>query len=48
VQKESLRFALIFSTCFCWIEGAWTKVVVVAMSFYSAFEQIVKKMNFVV
>jgi hypothetical protein len=34
------------STCFCWIEGAWGEAVVVAMSFCSPFEQIVKKLNF--
>jgi hypothetical protein len=48
VQKESLHFATILSTCFCWIEGAWAKAVVVAVSFCSPFEQIVKKLNFVV
>jgi hypothetical protein len=32
--------------CFCWIEG--TKVVVVAVAFCASFEQIVKKLNFVV
>jgi hypothetical protein len=48
VKKESLHFAAALSTCFCWIEGAWGKVVVVAMSFCSPFEQIVEKMNFVV
>ena len=31
-----------------WIEGAWVEVVVVAMSFCSPFEQIVKKLNFAV
>jgi hypothetical protein len=36
------------STCFCWIEGAWAEAVVVAVSFCSPFEQIVKKINFVV
>jgi hypothetical protein len=34
--------------CFCWIEGAWGKAVVVAVSFCSPFEQIVKKLNFAV
>jgi hypothetical protein len=48
VQKESLYFAENLSTCFCWIEGAWGKAVVVAVSFCSPFEQIVKKLNFVV
>jgi hypothetical protein len=32
VQKESLHFATILSTYFCWIEGAWAEVVVVAVS----------------
>jgi hypothetical protein len=36
------------STCFYWIEGAGGKVVVVAVSFCSPFEQIVKKLNFAV
>jgi hypothetical protein len=36
------------STCFCWIEGAWDKAVVGAVSFCSPFEQIVKKLNFAV
>jgi hypothetical protein len=48
VQKESLRFATTLSTCFCWIEGAWGEAVVVAVSFCSPFEQIVKKLNFAV
>jgi hypothetical protein len=48
VQKESLRFVAALSTCFCWIEGAWGKAVVVAVSFCSPFEQIVKKLNFAV
>jgi hypothetical protein len=48
VQKESLHFAAIFSTCFYWIEGVWTEAVVVTVSFCSPFEQIVKKLNFVV
>jgi hypothetical protein len=48
VQKESLCFVAILSTCFCWIEGAWVEAVVVAVSFCSPFEQIVKKLNFVV
>jgi hypothetical protein len=46
VQKESLRFDATLSTCFYWIEGAWGEALVVAVSFYSPFEQIVKKMNF--
>jgi hypothetical protein len=48
VQKESLHFVAILSTCFCWIEGVWVEAVVVAVSFCSPFEQIVKNMNFVV
>jgi hypothetical protein len=43
-----LHFAAIFSTCFYWIEGAWVEVVVVAISLCSPFEQIVKKLNFLV
>jgi hypothetical protein len=39
VQKESLCFASILSTCFCWIEGAWTEAAVVVVSFCSPFEQ---------
>jgi hypothetical protein len=35
-------------TCFFWIEGAWSKVVVVVVLFCSPFEHIVKKLNFVV
>jgi hypothetical protein len=48
VQKEYLCFVATLSTCFCWIEGAGGETVVVAMSFYSPFEQIVKKLNFAV
>jgi hypothetical protein len=48
VQKESLHFATTFLTLFCLIEGAWGKAVVVAVSFCSPFEQIVKKPNFAV
>jgi hypothetical protein len=48
VHKESVRFAATFSTCSCWIEGAWCEAVVVAVSFCSPFEQIVKKLNFAV
>jgi hypothetical protein len=48
VQKESLCFATTLSTCFCWIECAWGEAVVVAVSFCSPFEQIVKKLNFAV
>jgi hypothetical protein len=43
VQKESLHFVAILSTYFYWIEGAWAEAVVVAVSFCSPFEQIVKK-----
>jgi hypothetical protein len=42
VQKESLRFAAALSTYFCWIEDALGEDVVVAVSFCSPFEQIVK------
>jgi hypothetical protein len=48
VDKESLHFVGIVSTCFCWIKGAWTEATVVAVSFCSPFEKIVKKLNFVV
>jgi hypothetical protein len=48
VQKEYLCFVAILSTYFCWIEGAWTEAAVVVVSFCSPFEQIVKKLNFVV
>jgi hypothetical protein len=48
VKKESFHFVVSLPTCFCWIEGAWGKAVVVAVSFFSPFEQIVKKMNFAV
>jgi hypothetical protein len=48
VKKESLYFATILSTFFCWIEGAWVEDVVVTVSFCSHFEQIMKKLNFVV
>jgi hypothetical protein len=48
VQNESLCFVAVLSTYFYWIEGAWSKAVVVAVSFCSSFEQIVKKLNFVV
>jgi hypothetical protein len=43
-----LHFVATLSTCFYWIEGAWGEVVVVAVSFCSPFEQIVKKLNFAV
>jgi hypothetical protein len=46
VQKESLHFAAILSTCFFWIEGARTEATVVF--FCSCFEQTVKKPNFLV
>jgi hypothetical protein len=42
VQKESLCFFATLSTYFCWIEGAGGETVVVAMSFCSPFEQIVR------
>jgi hypothetical protein len=48
VHKEYLCFVATLSTCFCWIEGAWGETVVVAVSFCSPFEQIVKTLNFVV
>jgi hypothetical protein len=48
VCRRNFFFAAILSTCFCWIEGAWAEAVVVAVSFCSPFEQIVKKLNFVV
>ena len=48
VKKESSCFSTTLSTCFCWIEGALAEVVVAAVSFYSPFEQIVEKMNFLV
>jgi hypothetical protein len=48
VQKEFFCFATTLSTCFCWIEGAGDETVVVAKSFCSPFEQIVKKLNFAV
>jgi hypothetical protein len=47
VKKESLHFDTILLTFFCLIEGSWVEDVVVAVSFYSHFEQIVKKLNFV-
>jgi hypothetical protein len=40
-------FVAVLSTRFYWIEGAWVEAVVVAVSFYSTFEEIVKKLNFV-
>jgi hypothetical protein len=48
VKKGSLCFSTTLLTCFCWIEGAWGEAVVVPVSFCSPFEQIVKKLNFVV
>jgi hypothetical protein len=48
VQKESLCFSATLLTFFCWIEGAGGQVVVVAVSFCSPFEQIVKKLYFAV
>jgi hypothetical protein len=47
-RRNPFHFASILSTFFCWIEGAWTEVAVVAVFFCSPFEQIVKKLNFVV
>ena len=47
-QYESLRFAATLSTCFYLIEGVWGEAVVVAVSFCSPFEQIVKNINFAV
>jgi hypothetical protein len=43
VHNEYLGFSATLSTCFYWGEA-----VVVAVSFCSSFEQIVKKLNFVV
>jgi hypothetical protein len=59
VQKVKLHERTVFrrnlcallqpcSTCFSWKEGAWGEAVVVVVSFCSAFEQIVMKMNFAV
>jgi hypothetical protein len=48
VKKEFLFFVAILSIFFCWINGAWFETIVVVVSFCSPFEQIVKKMNFVV
>jgi hypothetical protein len=48
VHNESLRFGAILLTCFCWIEGVWIEAAVVTMSFCSPFDQIVKRLNFVV
>jgi hypothetical protein len=48
VNKEYLFFFATLSNLFCLIEGAWGEAVVVAMSFYSPFEQNVKKLNFTV
>jgi hypothetical protein len=48
VQHESFCFVATLLTYFCWIEGAWGEAVMVAVSFYSPFEKIVKKMNFAV
>jgi hypothetical protein len=42
VQNESLHFAAIFSACFCWIEGAWDEVVVVAVSFEISMIPLIK------
>jgi hypothetical protein len=48
VQKEYLHFVATLSTFFYLTEGAWGEAVVVAVSFCSLFEQIVKKLNFAV
>jgi hypothetical protein len=48
VCRRNVCVAKILLTCFCWIKGVWVEVVVVAVSFCSPFEQIVKKLNFVV
>ena len=48
MKNKSLRFVATFLTFFCWIEGAGGEAVVVVVSFYSPFEQIVNKMNFAV
>jgi hypothetical protein len=48
VYKESFHFSTTLLTCFYLIEGSWGKAVVVAVSFCSPFEQIVKKLNFAV
>jgi hypothetical protein len=47
-RRNLCHFVAALSTCFCWIEGAWGEAVVVAVSFCSPFEQIVKKLNFAV
>jgi hypothetical protein len=46
VHNESLRFVATLSTCVYWIEGAWGEAIVVAVSFCSPFEQIVKMLHF--
>jgi hypothetical protein len=46
--EEFFTLFAVLSTCFYWIEGAWAEAVVVTVSFCSSFEQIVKKLNFVV
>ena len=46
--EEYLRFATTLSTYLCWIEGAWGEAIVVAVSFCSLFEHIVKNVNFAV
>jgi hypothetical protein len=48
VQKEYFHFAAILSTLLCWTEGAWDEAIVVGISLCSPFEQIVKKLNFLV
>jgi hypothetical protein len=48
VQKESSHFVAALSICFYWIECVVGKPIVVAVSFCSPFEQIVRKLNFAV
>jgi hypothetical protein len=48
VQKDSLHFFETFSTRFYWIEGSWGEAVVVAVSFCSPLEEIMKKLKFAV
>jgi hypothetical protein len=48
VKKKYLHFYAALLTCFCWIEGSWGEAVVVAVSFSSPFEEIVKKLNFAI
>jgi hypothetical protein len=48
VLKESLQFVVVLLTHVFWIEGAWVDSIVVTISLCSPFEEIVKKINFVV